>query len=390
MHAIPFTLSIVDSLCSVPSDQWDAMVGDYPFQRHAFFSALHDSGCLDGERPWVPLFVLAHDADGVLAAGVSAWGKFDSFGEFVHDWPWAQLAHRAHLPYYPKVVITSPFTPATGPRLHVRPDLEATMGAALRGQLVDALQHAATLFGASGVHGLFCDEPSLAALQHRGYFVRESFQYHWQNPGWSSFDDFLGALRSKRRKEVLRERRIVAEQGVRVVAVEGADLDDTQLQAVFGFYSATCRRYAWGRQYLNLEFFERIRATMPESVLVFLAYAPDGELVAGTWSLRSKDRIWGRYWGASRDVPMLHFETCYYRPIEWAIEHGIAAMEPGAGGDHKVARGFDPVRTRSAHRFLHPDLDRVLRSITAQELRMVEDEEQLVRSHTSFRRVSPP
>lgn len=386
MHA-DYDLHALPTFADLTAEEWDPLAAGIPFLRHAFFRALEVSGCVGPGTAWTPCVLTARRReDRRLVGAVAAWRKTDSFGEFVYDWQWAEVAHRAGLPYYPKLVVTSPFTPASAPRLLVHPSLPADEADRVRRDLGRGLLSLAHQLGTSGVHILFCDERDRAAAPDDAWFVRDAVQYHWHNAGYRDFQDFTNALRSKRRKNVLRERRAVAEAGVRVEAVRGTELDDARLDHLFGFYSATCARYMWGRRYLNRAFFAALRDTMPEAILVFLAHDAQNEAIAGTFSFVSPHRLWGRYWGATSDVPMLHFEMCYYAMIEWAIAEGIEAIEPGAGGEHKIARGFDAVRTRSLHHLLHPGFDRALRQFALREREVVEEEEAEVHAHTSYRR----
>lgn len=357
-------VSIVDAIDTIPAADWDALVPDgNPFVRHAWLRAMEATGCASAQEGWLPQHLTAR-IDGALVGAVPLYVKGNSYGEYVYDWAWADLAARMGVRYYPKVIAASPFSPVSGRRLLVGDDPRAD---AVRAALVHALGTLGENDGLSGVHVLFCPEDEARALEEGGFVLRKAHQYHWHNDGYADFDDFLSRFRSKRRREIRRERRRVAEAGFRVDVVRGEDATVEQMDDAFAFYASTCERYVWGRQYLNRAFFEEVRSTMPERIRLFFAHDDDGRCVAGTFNLASDTRLFGRYWGARVEVPHLHFETCYYRMIEVAIEEGFEAIEPGAGGDHKYARGFEPVTTWSAHRLADPSFAHVIQRFLARE-----------------------
>lgn len=364
-------LAVVSGALAIDPDAWDRLAGDNPFVRHAWLAAMERSGAVDPDRGWAPHFVTAREPDGTLVGAVPLYLKGHSFGEYVYDWAWADLAQRVGVEYYPKLIAASPFSPVTGPRLLVDPDAEDPTR--IEDALVSASIRFAATHGVHGVHLLFLTADVAKRMGDQGLIVRQAHQYHWRNEGYATFDDFLARFRSKRRREVRRERRRLAEAGYTVTPVEGANLTDADVEALFGFYASTCERYMWGRQYLDRPFFEEVRATMPENIVAMLARDADGELVAGTFNLRTKDRLFGRYWGCDRDVPFLHFETCYYRTIEYAIAEGIQVVEPGAGGDHKYARGFNPETMYSAHWLADARLAQILARATERECHVVNE-----------------
>jgi uncharacterized protein len=354
-------VQVLDDIALVDAEAWDALVTDgNPFVRHAWLLAMERTQCAVPEEGWLAQHLIARSGGQVVGA-VPLYVKGNSYGEYVYDWAWADLANRMGVAYYPKMIAASPFSPVTGPRLLVAAGLGPEQTARIEAGLIDALKAISNQEQISGMHVLFCSEREALALEARGFALRKSHQYHWLNDGYANFDAFLERFRSKRRREIRRERRRLAELGYRVEMVRGPDVTGDELDDAFAFYASTCARYVWGRQYLNRAFFEEIRGTMADRIRLFFAYDADGKRVAGTFNLVGNDRLYGRYWGARVDVPHLHFETCYYRMIEVAIEEGLSAIEPGAGGDHKYARGFEPITTWSAHWLSHPPFDHVIR-----------------------------
>lgn len=363
-QATALYVQVVDDLSGVSADEWNALdPSENPFVRYEWLRAMEVAGCVDPDTGWLPQYVLAR-LDDRLVGAVPLYVKGHSYGEYVYDWAWADLAARLGKPYYPKVIGASPFSPCSGPRVMVDSDLSAALASAVFDALVRTTELVTEQEGITGLHLLFVDKESADRLSTRGFLVRHAHQYHWQNEGYGCFDDFLARFRSKRRREIRRERRRLAEGGYRVTAHEGTELKDEEIGDVFRFYRTTCARYVWGRQYLNRRFFDEVFATMGDRIRVFFARDEHGDRVAGTFNLVSPTRMYGRYWGADVEVPHLHFETCYYAMIEYAIAQGYEAIEPGAGGDHKYARGFAAVTTYSAHAISDP----LLRHLLAQHL----------------------
>jgi len=369
-----WTARVDESIADIDADAWDHLVGDgSPFVEYRWLRAMEDTGCVDPEHGWLPQIVTLYEGDRLVGA-LPTYLKGNSYGEFVYDWAWADLAHRLGVDYYPKLIVASPFSPVTGPRVLVDPDGSEAQQTAWRSALADAMTELVQRSGVSGAHVLFAPEAEARALEDRGWFVRVAHQYHWHNDGYRDFDDFLSRFRSKRRRSIRRERRRVREAGYTVESIAGTELDEATMDRVFGFYASTCDRYVWGRQYLNRAFFAQVHDTMPERIRVFIARDADGEIVAGTFNLEKGDRMYGRYWGSTVDVDLLHFETCYYAMIEHAIAHGMQAIEPGQGGEHKYTRGFSPQPMYSAHRIRDRRLGWMLQRHTAQESGLVLDE----------------
>ena len=315
---------------------WDRLGGGDPFGSHAFLSALEDSGSVGPGTGWTPAPILVEDEAGHLVAAAPAYLKTHSQGEYVFDHGWADAWQRAGGEYYPKLQVSVPFTPVPGPRLlGSRPQ-----------QLLTALEAVAVQNQMSSAHVTFIDEAGAAECERRGWLIRHGVQYHWFNRGYSSFDDFLAELRHSKRKSIRKERR-AAREGLDIRILRGSDIGTGDWDAMWTFYQDTGSR-KWGRPYLTRKFFELIGERLGDAVLLFLA-TRGSEPIAGALNFVGKDGLHGRYWGCTEEVPFLHFELCYYQAIEWAIEHRLASVQAGAQGEHKVARGYEPVITKSAH-----------------------------------------
>jgi predicted N-acyltransferase len=348
------TVSVAETLSSIPGAAWDALDhGRSPFTRYAFLEAMERSGSIGPKTGWQPLFLLAWEGTSDrLVGAVPAFVKSHSYGEYIFDWAWARGAEAAGIRYYPKLVVAVPFTPVTGRRILLAPGADARVG----GALAQATRDLAQQLSLSSVHWLFIDEPEEPVLQDAGFLPRLTQQYHWRNQGWTSFEGFLGSLRSKRRREVRREQRMVHDAGITVRMIPGPECEDRHWAAADAFYRHTCGR-KWNDPYFEPGFFERIRETFADH-FVFCAAEKDGEVLAGSIFFRRGDALYGRHWGRREDVRVkgLHFDVCYHTPIAWAIAQGIELYEAGAQGEHKVARGFLPAPIRSAHWIADPRL----------------------------------
>ncbi len=371
----------IESLTEIAPAHWDALVGDdYPFLRHAFLSALERTGCVGGNSGWEPQLLLAKRDDEVVGA-VPLYLKHHSYGEYVFDWAWASAYARMGLTYYPKLVVAAPFTPATGPRLLVGNTTDADVVA---DALIDAAEAHAQHIGASSIHWLFTSKCETARLEDRGLVIRLGCQFHWHNRGYRTFDDFLADFAANKRKKVKRERRQVREAGVEIEIVTGAEASAAHWDTFYAFYRATTEKHG-AIPYLNRAFFHDIgRGLGPQAVLVL---ARDGkDYVAGALNLRGKDTLYGRYWGALADYHSLHFETCYYRAIEYCIAQGLSRFEAGAQGEHKIARGFLPTTTYSAHWLRDPSLRRAVADFLDRERRGMAHYMDELGDHSPFKR----
>ena len=345
-----FVIRTHGSLREIGRERWQTLVAR-PVPPHLSFEwldALEVSGSVKAELGWMPLHFTV-EQNGVLIAAAPAYLRGDSRGEFVFDQSWAAFAERRlGLSYYPKLVLAVPFTPATGPRVLVAPGVAeaeaiAALDAGVR-QVVDRLS-------ISGAHVLFPTAEQSALFVQQGWQERHSIQFHWNNTGYRTFDDFLGEFTSKRRHQIRRERRLLAEGGIRIEVLTGSSLTPEIAGVAYELYLTTVDKFVFGQRYLNRRFFELIFATLPEQLMFVAARDDENRIVAGALNLVGGDAMFGRYWGSHVDVPFLHFECCYYRGIEEAIARGLSRFEPGAGGEHKLSRGFMPTAVRSCHRF---------------------------------------
>jgi predicted N-acyltransferase len=379
-------LEIIQSITKVPAAAWDAMAGDDdPFLEHAFLAALEDSGSVGERAGCEPRFVLARQA-GRLVGAVPLYLKSNSYGEFIFDWSWANAAHRSGIRYYPKLVAAVPFTPATGRRLLIAPGAdEATVAAAL----LRGVRQTAEDERASSIHFLFCTEPEKDRLERADFMPRLSMQFHWHNRHqaedrpFSSFDDYLGTFRSRNRKQVRKERQAAGAHGLGFRTATGGELGARDWRALHRFYVANVARHG-GIAYLQPAFFEVMRETLAHRLVATLAYRGD-EPVAGTVNFEKGRHLYGRYWGCLADYQMLHFELCYYRLIERAIERGYTRFEAGAQGEHKLKRGLVPSYTHSAHWIRHKELGQAIAAYVRTEADAVAEEVRLYAEHSPFR-----
>jgi uncharacterized protein len=333
-----------------------------PFISHAFLSALEDSGSVGPVTGWTPAHVVIEDSDGRLIAAAPSYLKTHSQGEYVFDHSWAEAYGRAGGHYYPKLQLCVPFTPATGPRLLVRGgNSEEQLRAALVGGL-EALRREA---GASSIHATFATGADIAALADLDFIERHDIQFHWQNERYRDYDDFLERFVSRKRKALKKERREAVAAGIDIVWLTGSDLTEAVWDAFFGFYIDTGSR-KWGRPYLKRAFFSMIGERMPGQIMLAMARR-EGRWIAGAINFLGDDCLYGRNWGCIEDHPFLHFELCYNQAVELAIARGLTRVEAGAQGEHKLARGYLPVITRSMHAIADPGLARPVADFVARE-----------------------
>ncbi len=365
------------SVGEIPAEEWDALdASGNPFTSHAFLSALEDSGSVGGSSGWSPAPILIDGPDGRLAAALPAYIKDHSQGEYVFDHTWADAWHRAGGSYYPKLQIAAPFTPATGPRL-------LTRNPALALPLLRAAEGLCNEHGLSSAHATFIDPAQLPVFEGAGWLLRSDIQFHWENKGYASFDDFLRALSSDKRKN-LRKERASAQDGVTIRRLRGPEIREEHWQAFWHFYQDTGAR-KWGRPYLTREAFSLFSERMGDKILLILAFIDDVP-VAGALNFIGPDVLYGRYWGAAVDKPFLHFELCYYQAIDAAIELGLARVEAGAQGGHKLARGYGPVQTWSAHYIAHPGFRAAVADFLEKEREGVADQQMFLGTRTPFKK----
>ena len=374
---------LINRVAELPAAEWNALAGQYPFLRHEFLAAIEDSGCASARSGWRPQHLLLIDQQG-LAAAAPLYQKEHSWGEFVFDFAWARAAEQAGMAYYPKLVCAVPFTPATGPRLLCRADLPP---APLRRALLRAMREYLGAAQLSSVHALFLDEPARAACEQDGWLLRRDCHFQWHNRGYRDFADFLDGFSADKRKKVRRERRRVLEQGIEFQTLQGDQLSEAMIERVFRLHEITFIRHGH-TPYLNRAFFSRIARTLPSAFFVKLAMR-EGEAVAAAVFFRSADTLYGRYWGADADYHSLHFEACYYQGIDYCIAHGLSRFEPGTQGEHKIARGFEPALTWSAHWIADVPLRRAIGAYLAREGQAIDAYASEADAHAPFRKSEP-
>jgi predicted N-acyltransferase len=364
----PLSLQLLDSAAALSADEWERLRGDdYPFLRRDFLLGLETSGCTDAESGWLPAHLCLREGDRVLAL-LPSYLKSHSYGEYVFDWAWADAWRRMGQEYYPKLVSAIPFTPATGPRLLHDPGVERGRLWAL---LAEQMPGLAQRVGFSSWHVLFPDAASAAELEEAGLHTRHQVQFHWHNRGYGDFDDFLAAFASRKRKALRRERRRVQEQSLTLSMRDGRELGAEDWATFHRFYQMTYAKRSGHGGYLSREFFTEVAPGLGEQVILAMAEDDSGP-VAGALYFRDSDTLYGRYWGCIREYDCLHFETCYYQGIDYCIREGLQRFDPGAQGEHKIQRGFEPTITRSCHWVAHPELHRAIGEYTREEQAQIE------------------
>jgi predicted N-acyltransferase len=337
-------LQVIDSVAAIDAVRWNALVEPgNPFMRHEFLIALEETACIGAGLAWQPKFIVASEGQDYRGA-VAAFERSDSYGEYIFDWAWANAYAEARLPYYPKITVAAPFTPASGRRLLLADQNDDITFKAL----VTGLEDSARDLHTSGIHLLCTTRSEQKQLSQLGYLPRLTNQYHWLNRGYQSFDDYLEVLRAHRRKEIKRERRKCAELGLEIRILTKSQIEARHIDAMYVFYAATYAR-KWGSPYLNRETYHALLRRMRDSLVLVMAF-DQGREVAGSIAFHSADRLFGRYWGASGNFPFLHFELCFYSLIDYAIENKIQIFEAGAQGEHKFQRGFTAMPVYSSHK----------------------------------------
>lgn len=373
---------VLESLSQVDADAWDALTQP-PFLRHAFLNALETSGCVAAHTGWQPQHIALREG-GVLVGAVPLYLKHHSYGEYIFDWAWANAYARAGVAYYPKLTAAVPFTPVTGPRLLIHPQAD---GARTAAALIGAVQARAAATDASSIHWLFTTQADNAALIGAGFMERMGYQFHWQNQGHRSFDEFLAQFTAEKRKKIKRERRYVRDAGVTLEVRTGADIEESHWHAFYAFYRATAEKHG-AIAYLNLAFFLEVGRCMANDVVLILA-RNGGQYVAGALNFKSDTTLYGRYWGSLASFHSLHFETCYYRALEYCIDAGLDRFEAGAQGEHKLSRGFLPTPIYSAHWLRHAQFSRAVADFLACEHNGMEYYMNELNEHSPFRKECP-
>jgi uncharacterized protein len=382
------SLSIATSLDAFGAGEWAMLAGTTradagynPFVSHAFLSALEDSGCAVRATGWLGQHLRLEAADGTLLGAVPCYLKSHSQGEYVFDHGWADALERAGGRYYPKLQVSVPFTPATGPRLLA--NCRADPGA-VRRALADGLRLVADRLGVSSLHVTFAEEEEIETLRDAGFLIRTDQQFHFFNEGYGSYEEFLGNLASRKRKALKKERRTACEAGIEIDWLTGRDLTEAAWDDFFAFYMDTGSR-KWGRPYLNRRFFSLVGERMADDILLVMARRA-GRYIAGAINFIGGDTLYGRNWGCIEHHPFLHFEVCYHQAMEFAIARGLKRVEAGAQGEHKLARGYLPVTTFSAHYIAHPGLRRAVADYLARERQEVEAVGDYLAEHSPYRK----
>jgi predicted N-acyltransferase len=377
MAEADLTVRVASSVGGLPAGEWDALAGAAnPFVSHPFLTALEDSGSVGAGTGWSPAPLVIEDGAGRLLGALPAYAKGHSQGEYVFDHAWADAWERAGGNYYPKLQIAVPFTPATGPRLLLTDSAYAV-------PLLRAAENLCHRHGFSSAHATFIEPEQIPLFEQAGWQPRSDIQFHWLNRGYASFDDFLGQLSSRKRKAIRKER-FAAQQGVEIRALTGAEIRPEHWEAFWLFYQDTGAR-KWGHPYLTREAFDLFGERMGERVLLVLAFE-HGRPIAGALNFIGGEAIYGRYWGCLVDKPFLHFELCYYQAIEAAIARGLARVEAGAQGGHKLARGYEPVRTWSMHWIADPGFRAAVADFLERERLGVAQEQLYLGERTPFRK----
>ncbi len=380
-----YTLRVASEIAAVPAADWDACAGsENPFTRHAFLKALEDAGCASADEGWMPQHLLLEDPSGTLVGAMPMYLKSHSQGEYIFDHGWANAFERAGGRYYPKLLAAVPFTPATGPRLLVREgqDFDQTARLLLQGGIQVAEQ-----FKVSGLNINFLTAREAKVATDMGLLLRTGEQFHWVNQDYADFDAFLENLSSRKRKAIRKERREALANDIEIETVSGDALTEDHWDAFHRFYIDTGSR-KWGQPYLNRTFWSLLGERCGDSVVLMLARR-DGRYIAGALNLAGTDTLYGRYWGCVEDHRFLHFELCYYRAIEWAIDHGLSRVEAGAQGPHKLARGYLPTTTRSVHWIADPGFRKAVADYLQHERQEVQREIDYLDRFSPFRQAGP-
>lgn len=359
-------IQIISSLAEIKAAQWDALnTTCYPFLSYHFLRTLETERCVSPQSGWHPQHIVAYE-NGCLVGALPMYLKTHSRGEFVFDFAWAEAYQRSGLTYYPKLVIAAPFSPVTGPRLLTDPGVNRQK---ITSEMINTAVKHAKEHNISSIHGLFLNPEDTSILLSAGFMERSGYQFHWNNHACTSFDDYLSRFKSKQRKNIKRERRRIQEAGVELEMIEGNEITDDHWLQFYHLYSNTCSRKG-GMPYLNLSFFKELNTQMSKAIVLAVACF-ESNIIAMSFFIKTDNTLYGRYWGCMEQYDSLHFETCYYTPIEYCIQHKLTRFDAGAQGEHKISRGFMPTITLSAHWIHHPKLRPAIQSFLHEEKRHI-------------------
>ncbi|QCU90070.1 GNAT family N-acetyltransferase [Thiomicrorhabdus sediminis] len=376
---LDFQIEIHNQIAEIDADQWNRLIKhDYPFAKHQFLKALEDHQCVGKRFGWIAhhiaIFAQSANAEKTLIAAMPVYEKHNNYGEFVFDQAWEQAWNHIGLNYYPKLVCAIPYTPALGPRLLVDRTLDSTSQKQLQQLLINEFKALAKRLNMSGSHLLFAEHSDQVLLKTEfaeDFIKRRDCQFHWHNQNYQSFADFLSQLKAKKRKNIRQERNSIAKANIQFRILSGHQASKQDWQEFDYFYQKTFIE-KWSTPTLNLGFFQQIGQTMPDNIVLLLA-EKDGKTLAGALLFRSQTHLYGRHWGAAQEIKNLHFETCFYQGIDYAIKHKLMVFEPGAGGEHKIARGFSPVITESFHYLTENPFKEALQRFVYEEKVMIAD-----------------
>jgi len=373
-------VSIIGAINEVTADEWNQLVdSDNPFARFEFLNALEQHHCVGQTYGWLPQHIIVKENNQIIGAS-PMYLKNNSYGEFVFDWAWADAYHRSGIEYYPKLVTSIPYTPATGQRFLIKDNNRYEEISQL---IINAgLQHAKTI-GVSSMHWLFTNDKDTRQLKNKGLMLRLGCQFHWKNNGYTDFDHYLSFFNSKNRKKIKRERKQVQQQDIEIEIRTGQEMTDELWVIYHAFYTSTFDKKS-GMATLSLGFFKALGETMAENVLVLFAKF-NNEYVASAFCIRGEKTLYGRHWGCSEEFNNLHFELCYYQGLEYCIKNGLTRFEPGAQGEHKIYRGFLPTETWSAHWIAHPEFDKVIRKHVEHECAGMQHYIKEMHTHSPFK-----
>ena len=379
--SVDMAIRVIRKIADIPKAGWDTLAGDSsPFLKWDWLDSLEQTGCANEETGWLSHHLIVEQG-GKLIAACPMYLKLHSMGEFVFDYEWADAAQRLGIQYYPKMLVGVPFTPVTGNRFLTADGQDRRVLIRLMGQ---ALAKIAADNKISTVHVNFCLDDESSSLEEVGFLRRAGLQFHWQNRGFGSFDDYLGSFRSDRRNKIKRERREIAQQGISIRAVEGHELTPTDLRTMFRLYKGHVDRLYYGRQYLTREFFDAMQKRFAHHMCLIFAER-EGRVIAGTFNVSGTNVLSGRYWGASEERPFLHFNVCYYSAIEHCIRHGWERFEAGAGGSFKQLRGLDPEPTSSVHYIIDGKFRAAVERYLKQEREMIRRKREALLDHSQLK-----
>lgn len=374
-------ITIAGAIKEIGADEWNALAGlNCPFVRYEFLSALETHHCVGERYGWIPQHITLRDGDQKLIGAVPLYLKDNSYGEFVFDWGWAEAYHRSGLQYYPKLVVATPYTPATGPRLLI--DSNQDYNTIAKHLIAASLQHADSL-KVSSLHWLFTNARDTQQLTQQGFMQRLGCQFHWTNHGYESFEHYLQALSRNKRKNIVRERRHVSDANVQLEIVNGHEAAEQHWHIFHRYYESTFMKLG-GYATLSEDFFQEVASAMPDSIVLVMAKL-DKQYIAAALSFRGSDTLYGRHWGCEKEINSLHFEACYYQGIEYCIRYGLRRFEPGAQGEHKIARGFLPAPTCSAHWIANPRFKDAISEFLDRETRGMQHYMQQLQEHSPFK-----